>query len=154
MAISARLQEYLDDEGVSYETHHHPTAFTTQEIAAASHISGHEVAKSVVIKADGRLALAVLPASAMVDFVALAKLMGASTVTLATEEDFAEVFEDCELGAFYPFGHLFGLPVYLDRAMQGAPRMAFNAGTHRDLVEMEVEDFCRLENPTVGRFTS
>ncbi len=154
MAVSAKLKAFLDDQGVSYSTHTHPTAFTMQEIAAATHISGHQVAKSVVVNADGRLALAVLPAPAMVDFVALAELMGVSSVTLAAEEDFSEVFEDCELGAFCPFGHLFGLAVYLDEAMRKTPTMAFNAGTHRDLVEMAVEDFCRLESPTVGRFSS
>ncbi len=150
MAICSKLKKYLDGEKISYRTISHPQAFTMQEIAAASHIPGRMVAKSVVVKANGGMALCVLPATSMVDFNAVAALLGTAEVTLATEEDFAGTFEECELGAYCPFGHLYELPVVMDELMWQSPKMAFNAGTHQTLVEMEVEDYCRLANPQVG----
>lgn len=150
MAICSKLKTYLDGEKVSYRIITHPPAFTMQEVAAASHISGSRVAKSVMVKANGGMALCVLPSTSMVDFSAVAALLGAPDVTLATEEDFSGTFEECEIGAFCPFGHLYQLPIVMDEAMWRSPNMAFNAGTHRDLVEMEVEDYCRLSNPQVG----
>lgn len=150
MAICSKLKKYLDGQNVSYRTIFHPPAFTMQEIAAASHIPGRMVAKSVVVKANGGMALCVLPATAMVDFKAVASLLGTPEVTLATEDDFAGAFEECERGAFCPFGHLYQIPLVMDEAMWRSPKMAFNAGTHRELVEMEVEDYCRLANPQIG----
>lgn len=150
MAICSKLKAYLDEEGVAYCTVFHPQAFTMQEVAAASGIPGGMVAKSVVVKADGGLALCVLPATGMVDLLAVAALLGKPEVTLADEEEFAETFAECEMGAFCPFGHLYSLPLVMDEAMWRSKTMAFNAGTHQDLVEMEVEDYCLLANPQVG----
>jgi Ala-tRNA(Pro) deacylase len=150
MAICSKLKEFLDERKVFYQTITHPQAFTMQETAAASGISGRSVAKTVVVKSNGTLALCVLPATSMVDFAALNALMGVERVRLATEDDFAGTFEECEIGAYCPFGHLYGLPVYMDEAMGRSKTMAFNAGTHRDMVEIEVEDYCRLAKPQVG----
>lgn len=150
MAICSKLKDFLDSNEVCYKTISHPQAFTMQEKAAVSHISGRCVAKTVVVKANGNIALAVLPATSMLDFNAIAALMGVAKVTLATEEELAETFAECELGAYCPFGHLYEIPIYMDDDMWMAPKMAFNAGSHRELVEMEVDDYCRLANPEVG----
>jgi Ala-tRNA(Pro) deacylase len=150
MPICPKLKKFLDDEAVNYKTISHPQAFTMQEIAAASHISGRKVAKSVVVKTNGKLSLCVLSATAMLDFSALNVFMGVERVSLASEDDFARTFEECELGAFCPFGHLYDLPTYMDEAMWKCRTMVFNGGTHRDMVEIEVEDYCRLVNPQVG----
>lgn len=152
MAVCEKLKEFLEGQGVPYRVIVHPPAFTMQEVAAASGISGYQVAKSVVVRTNGRLSLAVLPAPSMVDLVALGRLMGEAAVALAREEDFAETFKECELGAFCPFGNLYGLEVYLDEELSRRQKMAFNAGTHQDMVELAVEDYLRLAQPKVGSF--
>ena len=71
MSISTKLKEYLDSEGVDYAPHFHPTAYTAQEIAAITHIPGRELAKTVIVKADGKLLMAVLSANDRVDLETL-----------------------------------------------------------------------------------
>src|SRR3972149_1663291 len=73
----AVLQEKLEAAGAEYEVEEHPLAFTAQRVAAAEHVSGHQFAKPVVVMADERPCLVVLPASRNVDLDALPARVGA-----------------------------------------------------------------------------
>ena len=150
----ASLMDYLDRENVKYVVITHSPAYTAQGIAGLAHIPGQELAKTVIVKLDGRLAMAVLPAKYHVDLLHLKERAGARAAALATEDDFQGLFPGCETGAMPPFGNLFGLSVYADVNLERDREIAFNAGTHRELIRMSWEDFKRLANPKVISFAA
>jgi Ala-tRNA(Pro) deacylase len=147
-----RLQEFLDEHQVKYIVISHSRAFTTQEIAAATHIPGKELAKSVIVEIDGSMAMAVVPGSQKVDLYLLRDVVGAQQVTLAKESAFKDLFPECDLGAMPPFGNLYGMPVYVADSLTEDEEIAFNAGSHTQLVKMSYRDFERLVQPRVMHF--
>jgi Ala-tRNA(Pro) deacylase len=145
----SKLREFLDSNQVKYLVISHSLAYTAQGIAALTHIKGKELAKTVMVMVDGRLAMAVVPASFRVDLHRLKKYLGAGTVELASEQEFRHRFADCETGSMPPFGNLYGMDVFADETLAEDKEIAFNAGTHRELVRMSFEDFQRLAKPTL-----
>ena len=151
--MSLRLiRDYLDKEHVDYTVLTHTPAFTAQEIAAASHIPGRRIAKSVVLSIDGDLAIAVLPASTNADLDLLGWITGADRVELATEAEFRDRFPDCETGAMPPFGNLYGMDVFVSEELAEEDTITFNGGTHTELIQMSYSDFERLVHPKVIEF--
>jgi len=148
-----KLKEYLDDNNVPYVTITHSQAFTAQQVAASAHIKGKEMAKTVIIKINDKLAMAVLPATYHVDFHLLKEVTGNEDVVLAHESEFKEIFEDCELGAMPPFGNLYNMEVYVAQSLTGDVEIAFNAGTHSELIRMNYSDFERLVKPKILKFS-
>lgn len=149
-----KVKAFLDANAVKYVIMSHSKAYTAQGIAAVAHISGREVAKSVIVKLDGALAMAVLPASYQVDLIALKRTTGVQTAELASEREFKQHFPDCETGAMPPFGNLYGIPVYVDETLAEDREIAFNAGSHYELIRMAYDDFERLVGPEVMSFSS
>jgi len=147
------LQEFLDSRHVRYMTITHSPAYSAQMIAASTHTPGKEFAKTVIMKFDGRMAMAVLPACNLINVDHLKELAGASRAELAPEEEFQDIFRECEVGAMPPFGNLYGLEVFVDEALTDDQEIAFNAGSHRELVRMAYRDFESLATPKVARFS-
>jgi Ala-tRNA(Pro) deacylase len=154
MPILRKLKEMLDEAKVSYEVYNHPQAFTAQEVAASQHMSGREMAKVVILKVDRAMAMALLPAGRMVDVERVKNTLGAGEVRLATEDEFAALFPECEIGAMPPFGNLFGLPVYVDPSLEKDGEIFFNAGNHQQTVRLKYRDFARLVRPRVTPLTA
>jgi Ala-tRNA(Pro) deacylase len=150
---ATKLKQFLDTNHVKYVSITHSKAYTAQGIAAAAHISGKELAKTVMITVDSDVAMAVLPASETVNLDALKSALGARKVDLASERQFRDAFPDCELGAMPPFGNLYGFRVYVDETLTRDQEIAFNAGTHLELIKLAYEDFARLVQPRVLRFS-
>lgn len=148
------LREFLDRNRIRYVTISHSPAFTAQEIAASAHIPGREVAKAVIVKLDGKLAMTVLPASHQVDLERLASVAGAQRAEIAHEEDFVALFPGCELGAMPPFGSHYGMETFMAESLREDEDIAFNAGTHTELIRLPLEDFMRLEEPTIVDFSA
>jgi len=147
------LREYLKSENVEFTVlSHESSAFTAQEIAASLHIPGKELAKTVMIKLDGELAMAVLPASYRIDFDAFQIASGAQKVALASEQEFRERFPDCEVGAMPPFGNLYGMTVYASESLAEELDIAFCGGTHTELIRIAFKDFKKLVNPKILKF--
>jgi Ala-tRNA(Pro) deacylase len=144
-----KLKNFLESEGVKYVTISHSQAFTAQEIAASAHIPGKELAKSVMVKIDGKMAMVVLPATDFVSLDRLKEATGAGAVELASESEFKDLFPTCEPGAMPPFGNLWGMEVFADERLTEDERIAFNAGTHTELVQLGYADFERLVRPQV-----
>lgn len=144
-----KLRRYLDANDVRYLTIQHSPAYTAQDIAEAAHVSGKVLAKTVVLKVEGALVMAVLPATHKVDLEMMREALGASKVELAHESDFATAFPGCEVGAMPPFGNLWDVPVYVAEVLTDDEQIAFNAGTHTELIQMSYEDFHRLVRPKV-----
>ncbi|NUQ63045.1 MAG: YbaK/EbsC family protein [Pirellulales bacterium] len=149
-----KLKEYLDGQAIRYVCISHSPSYTAQEIAAAAHIPGRELAKTVMIKVDGKMAMAVLPASMHVDFDMLKEAAAADSVELATEEEFESMFPGCELGAMPPFGNLYDMEVFVAEDLAEDEEIAFNAGSHTELIRMKYQDFEDLVSPVVVRFAA
>lgn len=147
-----RLMEFLDSHHVKYVKISHSMAFTAQEIAASAHVPGKEMAKTVIVRIDGKPAMAVLPASRRVDLERLREAARARKVELTNEQDFKSRFPDCEVGAMPPFGHLYDMDVYVDGSLARDDEIAFNAGLHTELVRMRFADFKSLETPKLADF--
>ena len=148
------LKRFLDDHHVRYVTIRHSAAYTAQEVAASAHIPGQELAKTVILKVDGALAMAVLPASEHIAIGMFSGLVGANHVTLASESEFAARFPDCEPGAMPPFGNLYGMRVFVAKDLTKDDVIAFNAGTHTELMQLAFEDYVRLVEPSVVDFAA
>ncbi len=150
----SKVKAFLDTHGIRYVGISHSKAYTAQGIAAIAHISGKELAKTVILKLDGDLAMAVLPASYQVDLEALRRATGVRQAALASESEFKRHFPDCETGAMPPFGNLYGIPVYVDESLTEDHEIAFNAGSHYELIKMAYADFARLVKPEVMEFST
>jgi Ala-tRNA(Pro) deacylase len=150
----ARLKDFLDSYGIRYIVISHSVAYTAQGIAALAHIPGKELAKTVIVKLDGTMAMAVVPASCQVDLALLRAEAGAKTVELASEMEFRPSFPDCETGAMPPFGNLYGMSVFADEALAKDEEIAFNAGTHRELFRMRWADYVALVHPRVLKLSA
>lgn len=149
-----KLKTFLDESGVAYETVTHEEAYTAQEAAAAAHIPGKDVAKTVMVKIDGDMAMVVLPATYNVSLDRIQAVTGAGAVELAGEEEFSDLFPSCEPGAMPPFGNLWDMPVFVDNHLREDERIAFAAGTHHELVRLPYADFERLVEPVIGEFSA
>jgi Ala-tRNA(Pro) deacylase len=145
--LSPRLHHFLDERASRYTTLTHDRTITAQQTANAAHIGNRHFAKTVMLKVDGGLAMLVMPAAYRVDLTRLSRALGGPEVELAHEDEFADAFADCEVGAMPPFGNLYGMPVYVDSRMADGQEIAFNAGSHTDLVRMPYSEFERLVQP-------
>jgi Ala-tRNA(Pro) deacylase len=148
-----RLKQFLDKEHVRYTTVAHSPSYTAQEIAADAHVSGKELAKTVMVDLDGQIAMAVLPADQKVALPELREAAGVSKARFATEDEFKGLFPDCETGAMPPFGNLYGMDVYVAAPLTEDEEIAFNAGSHTQLMRIAYRDFERLVHPKVADFT-
>jgi Ala-tRNA(Pro) deacylase len=148
-----KLGEFFDAHHITFKTIRHTQAFTAQEIAASAHIPGRELAKTVMVKIDGTMTMVVLPASYRVDFELLKSATGAREVRLATEKEFQDMFPECEIGAMPPFGNLYGMEVYVAESLAKDGEIAFNGGTHTELVKISYKDFEIHVRPKLARFS-
>ena len=153
MDCKQRLEDYLRESAVPYESQHHARAITAQEVAATEHVPGRMFAKTVMVTADtGEAVMLILPAPYHVNPEKAAEALGTREVLLAEEGRFAEVFFDCEVGAMPPFGNLYDVPVYVDKTLAEDETIVFRAGTHTDTMSVSYADFERLVEPTLAEF--
>ena len=148
MPIPAHISQFLDSQHIPYQAYTHSRAYTAQGIAQAQHLSGKRLAKVVMVVAnDNDMIMAVLPASHRVDLQRLSQVLKTNRIRLATEEEFKDVFPECELGAMPPLGNLYHLDVWMDETLRSLPTIAFNAGTHAEIIQMSFADFGRIVQP-------
>ncbi len=153
MAVSGQLKQYLDDNNVDYTVLTHPRAYTAQEIAAALHVPGKEMAKTIIVKCGIEYVMIVLPASYKLSFEDMKSFFHTENIELATEDTFQSLFPDCEVGAMSPFGNLYHMPVYMAKSLEEDKEIAFNAGTHTDAIKMKMDDFMKLSHPTIAKLS-
>jgi Ala-tRNA(Pro) deacylase len=148
------IKDFLDQNNVKYVSIKHSRSFTAQEIAASAHIHGKKIAKTVVLKVDGKLVFAVLPASYKVDFDLLKESLGYTNIRLANEQEFKDKCPGCEVGAMPPMGNLFNLETYVAASLVEDEEIAFNAGNHTELIRMLYTDFEKIVKPKILRFSN
>src|SRR6266480_5761216 len=139
-----KLKEFLDQERIKYVSIVHSTAYTAQEVAASAHITGKELAKTIIVELDGKMAMAVLPANRKIVLQDLREVTGSDQVKFASEDEFKKKFPDCETGAMPPFGNLYGMDVYAAASLAENDEIAFNAGSHEEIIKLPFRDFERL----------
>lgn len=149
-----KLKEFLDQEKIKYVSIIHSTAYTAQEVAASAHVTGKELAKTVIVELDGKMAMAVLPANRKIVLQDLREVTGSDEVKFASEDEFRARFPDCETGAMPPFGNLYGMDVYVAESLIDNEEIAFNAGSHTEIIRLAFKDFERLVRPKVMSFTT
>lgn len=150
---SKKLKAFLDENKVKYISIQHSSAYTAQEIASIAHIPGKDLAKTVVVKIDGKMAMAVLPASYKISFENLKVALGVKEIRLAYEQEFMDKFPDCEVGAMPPFGNIYGMDVYVAESLAEDEEIAFNACSHMELIKMSFSDFENLVKPKRIKFS-
>jgi Ala-tRNA(Pro) deacylase len=153
MTILKKLKDYLEKNQVRYEVGYHERVYTSQEIAAAMHVPGKELTKVIMVKADGKMVMLVLPASYRVDTKKLKKVFKCKRLGIAKEKDFEELFPDCEIGAMPPFGNLYNLEVWVDQILTEDEFIVFQAGSHVETLRIKYSDYARLVSPKVGDFS-
>jgi len=151
--VPSRIRDFLDSENILYEELHHAPAFSGQEVAHTLHLSGKRCAKTVVLRGDGKLAMAVLPASHRLNVLDLHSAMEVEHLEMLPESELSELFPDCQAGAIPPLGRLYGMEVWVDRAVCDSEYIVFCAGTHEDCVRMKYSDFAKLTQPRISRFS-
>ncbi|UCF88098.1 MAG: YbaK/EbsC family protein [bacterium] len=152
MAVSHKLRSLFEEENVDFEIMVHSESYTAQEKAAGMHVPGAQLAKVVMAKADDDLAMLVISADRNIDFGKAKEVLGVKRIGLAKEEDFIDLFPDCDLGAMPPFGNLYGIPVWVDEGLAGQENIVFNACSHYEAARIAYKDYERLVKPRVGDF--
>lgn len=148
-----KLNDYLDANDIKYVVISHSSAFTALDVAASAHFSGNKLAKTVMVKMDGKMAMAVLPAPHKIDFELLKAVCAAEQVDLATEDEFTDLFPNCAVGTMPPFGNLYNMQVYLAEPLTENDEIAFAAGSHSELLKLSYRDFARLVKPAIAQFS-
>ncbi len=148
------FQKFLDAQHIKYVAINHSAAYTAQEIAASARIPGKELAKTVIVKVNGEMAMAVLPACYKIDFDRLKEAAAVNKVELASEEEFKDKFSECEVGAMPPFGNLYGMDVFVADTLAEDEEIAFNCGSHTELIQMSYKDFEATVKPKIVKFSS
>ena len=152
--LAKSLRDYLDQWEIKYITITHSRAYTAQEVAQSAHIPGGMLAKTVMVVIDGAMAMAVVPSNSRVRLDDLRDLTHTDDVRLAREDEFKGYFPDCEAGAMPPFGNLYDMSVYVSPRLEEEGEIAFNAGSHTEIIKMSWADFDRLVKPRVVQFTA
>jgi Ala-tRNA(Pro) deacylase len=151
---SHKVKDYLDKAKVKYKVLEHDTAYTAQEVAAATHVKGKELVKAVMVKTDGKMLMVVMPSTRKLDFELLKKTLKAKDTALASEEEFGPLFPDCEVGAMPPMGNLYKVDVIADESLADDEEIVFRAGTHHDIIKISYDDFQKLEKPKLAKITT
>jgi len=148
-----QVKEYLDQKKVKYQVCSHRPTFTAQQMAAEEHVPGMDVAKPVIIQADGKYYMCVLPACCKVDLEMLRSALDAGEIQLADEKEMAKLFPDCELGAEPPFGNLFNMPTLMDDTLGKDGFIVCQAGKHDQALRINLQDYEKLVHPQVMHFS-
>ena len=153
MAKLSDVIDYLTRNNVQYEVIEHAPAFSAHEVAVVSHVPDKDLAKTLIVNADGKFCMVIIPADHRMDDHLLHDVLKAKHVHLASEEDLKQIFPDCEVGAMPPFGNLYALPVYADKALTADDEIVFNACSHIKSIRLKMNDFMRLVKPVVAEFS-
>ena len=143
MTITSTIQGFLRENGVEPQAVAHPKTLSASRTAQASHVSGDRVAKGVLLKDSEGYLLAVIPASHHIEMESLTRLTGRG-LSLADEEEVADAFPDCALGAVPPLGVPYGLESIVDDSLASQPEAYLEGGDHATLLQVTAEDFARL----------
>ena len=147
--------EFLKQRDVWCEVIPHHETFSAQRLAQELHVPGREVAKTVLLSANGgyEFIVAVLSANKDVDLKRASKLLGGAHVRLADEAEIAEHCPDCERGVLPPFGSQYDMKTIVDESLTKDDEIVFEGNTHHEAIRMKFRDYQHVEEPTIASFT-
>ena len=143
MSMANSLRDYLENQGTQYHLVRHPRTFTSMETAAAAHVAGGKLAKSVVLEAKDEYVMAVIPSTHRLRPETLRAWFG-HLFDLVSETDIDRLFKDCELGSIPALGQAYGMTVAVDETLLDLDEIYFESGDHTELVHMSGQDFRAL----------
>ena len=145
------IPDFLDRKGVFFEVLPHYKTYEAQRMAQAVHVSGHHVAKTVLLRIgeSNEYVVVVLPATRNIDFEEARKVFGAEQVELATEREISIHCADCDVGALPPFGSQYNMRTVVDQSLTEDDEIVFEGNTHSEAIRMKYADFERLERPEI-----
>lgn len=153
MTIAHKLKDYIDGEGVVYDTVAHHRTATSSQTAQAAHVPGSRLAKSVVVHHEMGYALAVVPSTHRIELGTLQDVLD-KRLGLASEDEVISLFADCDVGAIPPIGAAYNVPVILDESIGDAADVYFEGGDHKTLVHVSGKDFRNLtKDARLARFS-
>ncbi len=147
-----KIPEFLRSIEVNFDVISHRDTYDAQHLAESLHVSGREVAKTVLLRADHGYSyiVVVLPANKSVDFERVSQALGGSHIELATELEIKQHCPDCEIGALPPFGSQYGMRTLVDGSLAEDDNIYFEGNTHHEAIRMKFADFRRIEQPLVA----
>jgi len=151
-----KVADFLRDQKIEFDVIPHGDTYDAQRMAQSLHVSGREVAKTVLLRADHGYSyvVAVLPANETVDFERVSKALGGSQIDLATEVEINQHCPECEMGALPPFGSQYDMKTMVDQSLTEDEYIFFEGDTHHEAIRMKFEDFRRIEQPLVSSFVA
>ncbi len=153
MTTGFKLHEFLKNEGVAFEVISHPKRWSALDTAVSEHVLPREFAKVVMVKIKGKDAMFVIPASREIDLFKLRYEFNTENLFIEEEYEFQDIFTDSEKGAMPPFGFLYGIPVYVDIALEEQDEIVFNAGSHTESIKMAIKDYLVLAEAELGDYS-
>jgi Ala-tRNA(Pro) deacylase len=150
--VNKQVEEYLSTKSIGYRWVTHQPSYTARETASCAHIPSRQFAKTVVVRLNGKMALTVMSADEKLSLRRLKDTAGVHDVRLVSEAELEQRFPGCERGAMPPLGSLYGLPVFVSTTIAEDDEIAFNAGSHTEIVQLSYRDFQKLERPRIGDF--
>lgn len=146
------IRDLLRSHHVRHQSLLHSPSPTAAHLAQSLHVTGDRVAKTVLIQADGRNVLAVLPATHRINLERMAEFLGAREVVIASEDEVESVFHDCQRGAIPPFGSVYGLQTVVDSGLSNGREIVIEGNLRHEGVRLRYQDFEMIEHPSRARF--
>ena len=143
MGMAIMLKNYLDDLEVEYELVDHPYASNSMDIAREAHVPPEKIAKCVMLEDEGGYVMAVCPASSRIKLGNLYRQIN-RRLEFASEQELADLLDDCVLGAIPPIGDVYDIEVVIDEALLTESDVYFEAGDHEELIHVGADAFDSL----------
>lgn len=132
------FKKLLDAKGIKYRT-----------LKQVDRIEAHSLAKSIFVQLDNTIVMAIIAADQHIQNLDLLKIAahGARSAQFLNENEMSKLFPDCEIGAMPVFGDFYNVQIYADRKITHHHDIAFNVGSHAEVIILSVSDYIKLAKP-------
>lgn len=146
----AAVTEFLERKGIPYEVVEHERTETAVAEARAAGVPAADVAKTIVLRDEEGLRLAVIPASERLDMHKLRQALASRGLRLVTEREMAKELDEFEVGAVPPFGSMFDALELVDERLLEHDRILCSGGDHEHAVLVDPRDVVRAGDARVA----
>jgi prolyl-tRNA editing enzyme YbaK/EbsC (Cys-tRNA(Pro) deacylase) len=151
-AVYEAIVASFEKANVQFDPYEHPPVFTSEEAAKVRNTPIGEGAKALLLYADDHPIMVTLPGDRKLDMKSFKHLFEIKDLRMATPEEVKEV-TGVGIGAVPPFGHIFGIPLYMDNALAAKESLSFNAGMHTRSIRVAAKEYEKVAKPIVGDFS-
>lgn len=151
MSISKKVLDYLEHQGAKVKKVAHKKVYTTLDLAATLKEKLNKIGKTLLVKADGKDYMVLVPGHYYVDLNKIKKALKVKKAALADEAYIKKIL-DMVPGALHPFSGISKVELLLDKALLKAEEAVIRAGSFTESLRMKVKDLHKMENATLGDF--